>query len=278
MVVRGEMVSFESLHSDEEAISALENIQSSHFIQGLLRSRNNLSPKQLSWVHYLVKDTQISKSPLQKLEDLIREEKINNKFACDLVMNSKKYSLSAKQMFWVKKIVNDWEKENMSSSSGSVQNTEPLNKSENMDPIEKDMLVRIPNFIDVILRMDKAAQKLKKPKIVFEHEGISARFSRDSSGCVTVNINTVTGCIDREGEFQVIDGNVTEEIVTLLCEISADPVAYAAKYGLGSGKCCFCTRPLCDKRALAMGYGKVCAHRYNMPWGEKKLSMSDVLE
>jgi len=40
----------------------------------------------------------------------------------------------------------------------------------------------------------------------------------------------------------------------------------AADYGRWTNKCCFCSQGLKDGRSVALGYGPVCAKRWDLPW------------
>jgi hypothetical protein len=43
----------------------------------------------------------------------------------------------------------------------------------------------------------------------------------------------------------------------------------AAEHGHKTGNCCFCSRPLNDARSTEVGYGPVCADKWELPWGTK---------
>lgn len=52
------------------------------------------------------------------------------------------------------------------------------------------------------------------------------------------------------------------EIVALLDDIEANPLAAAMKYGKLSGRCCSCGRDLTDPSSIAMGIGPICAEKF----------------
>jgi hypothetical protein len=54
-----------------------------------------------------------------------------------------------------------------------------------------------------------------------------------------------------------------------LIQVATDPATHAREYGKLSGRCSFCQTDLTDDRSgssVEMGYGPVCAKRYNLPW------------
>jgi hypothetical protein len=53
-----------------------------------------------------------------------------------------------------------------------------------------------------------------------------------------------------------------------LVALAADPAGVASKFGKLHGKCCFCHKSLSDPASTAVGYGKVCASHYGLPWGD----------
>lgn len=50
--------------------------------------------------------------------------------------------------------------------------------------------------------------------------------------------------------------------------MSADPVGFMAECSKDMDRCCYCNKPLEDKRSKDVGYGGVCARRYGLPWGK----------
>lgn len=81
-----------------------------------------------------------------------------------------------------------------------------------------------------------------------------------------MNGNTFYGSIDPLGKFHQ-NPAAGPEVLQLLSELSADPAGVAKKFGMLTGRCCFCNRPLDDERSTAVGYGPVCADHYGLPWG-----------
>jgi hypothetical protein len=65
------------------------------------------------------------------------------------------------------------------------------------------------------------------------------------------------------------DAAVAAAVVECLKLLDADPAAAAARYGRLTGRCSFCSIPLSDVQSLAVGYGRICARKYGLPYGEK---------
>jgi uncharacterized protein (TIGR02996 family) len=73
--------------------------------------------------------------------------------------------------------------------------------------------------------------------------------------------------------------NETEQ--EFLDNLAADPVGFIAQCGKDMARCCYCNQPLEDPRSKEVGYGKICAGRWGLPWGspeymEKAPSFSKV--
>jgi len=74
------------------------------------------------------------------------------------------------------------------------------------------------------------------------------------------------GRISPDGELFAASA-MTPDILNLVIQFSADPAGVAAAHGRRTGHCCFCTRELSTRESLAVGYGPICAQRYELPWG-----------
>lgn len=51
-------------------------------------------------------------------------------------------------------------------------------------------------------------------------------------------------------------------------ELNKDPGRTAGEWGKLMGRCCFCGLRLSDSRSVEVGYGKICATNWRLPWGE----------
>jgi hypothetical protein len=76
------------------------------------------------------------------------------------------------------------------------------------------------------------------------------------------------GAIDKDGVFRPSQKS-DEDVVAALQEFSRDPIQAATAYGNLKGNCCFCNKPLTDPTSVTVGYGKICAGNYGLPWGVK---------
>lgn len=64
----------------------------------------------------------------------------------------------------------------------------------------------------------------------------------------------------------------------LLTALASDPAGTAAKHGKLTGECCFCSKALDTPESTAVGYGPVCAKKFNLPWGTAKADAAKMLE
>lgn len=130
---------------------------------------------------------------------------------------------------------------------------------------------------------DTAASHLKRPAIVFGVDGVGevklslAGPAAKVPGSINVADNAPYGAgrwfgrIRRDGTFEgSFRAPASDELIASLKVFSADPVAFAARHGHLTGKCCFCNTALTDERSTAVGYGPVCAKHYGLPWGDKQ--------
>lgn len=81
--------------------------------------------------------------------------------------------------------------------------------------------------------------------------------------------NRFFGRISPAGQFELgRDGDpVRQALVALLAKLAAEPAKVAAEFGHVTGHCCFCSLKLTDERSVAVGYGKICAGKFGLPWG-----------
>jgi Family of unknown function (DUF6011) len=75
------------------------------------------------------------------------------------------------------------------------------------------------------------------------------------------------GRVLRNGTFEQRDGS--QALAARLQQFAANPAAVASEHGRLTGRCCFCSLPLTDERSTAVGYGKICADHYGLPWGQR---------
>lgn len=113
---------------------------------------------------------------------------------------------------------------------------------------------------------------LKYPKLTVGIDGANYTFSLagDASknpGFIYVKRNgNYIGKVSPTGEFSTVYGAAAEDREAVN-KFSQNPVAVAGHHGHLTGNCCFCSKKLSDERSTEVGYGKVCAGHYGLPWG-----------
>lgn len=120
---------------------------------------------------------------------------------------------------------------------------------------------------------------LKFPKIRLQVNGQQVCFSlagdrAKQPGSINVTDGGSYGDNKWFGRITV-DGTFTpssscrDDVKALVLAFAADPAKVAAEYGHLTGNCSFCQRALSDERSTEVGYGPVCADRFELPWGVK---------
>lgn len=130
----------------------------------------------------------------------------------------------------------------------------------------------------------KAKGNLKYPKIRLNTESgkpvaVSVSGPRSKYAgmlCVTdggpYGSNVYYGRIGADGHFTMnprVPEEAREEVTALLRKFGSDPVGVAAAHGHLTGNCCFCHKGLTDEKSTSVGYGPVCAKKWELPWGKK---------
>lgn len=121
----------------------------------------------------------------------------------------------------------------------------------------------------------KASSKLKFPKFTIQADDTTLQFSIAGAkskvpGAINVTdggkfgSNTFYGRVLPDGEWQAYAA--TEAITKTIKSFAANPSTVAAKHGRSTGNCCFCTKPLTDKTSVKVGYGKICADNWGLPY------------
>lgn len=135
----------------------------------------------------------------------------------------------------------------------------------------------------VVRLLDRAASKLKWPKLRLKVDGQNVQLGRagDRSrhpGAVNVTDgrgfenSTWFGRINRDGTFTA-SRKTSPEVIALLTELARDPEAVATAYGRETGACCMCGRDLTDARSTERGYGPNCAENWGLPWGGRSADL-----
>jgi len=176
-------------------------------------------------------------------------------FARSLIDQADHRGLSSKQLVWVDKLI----------ERATTPKAAPIDVRE------------IVSFI--------TNAGLKRPQIVLRLGEETVRLSIAGPGSRTpghINVTSADrsyddrkfyGRIGPDGRFDPslsMDGQTQAAIVAALLAIASDPAGTAAKYGHATGECCFCRLPLSDPRSLHVGYGRICARKWGLPYGETK--------
>jgi len=117
----------------------------------------------------------------------------------------------------------------------------------------------------------------KVPSIVFETETARVKFYRQTErsknpGAISLNdggafgSDTWYGSINTDGTFRPTKA-CPAAVKAIVAEFAKDPGAYAATYGKGTSRCCFCAKEITTAESKTVGYGPVCAKNYGLPWG-----------
>ena len=141
--------------------------------------------------------------------------------------------------------------------------------------------VDVGNFDGVIALFDKAKEHLSFPKIRLALEDgqpiVLSVAGNNAAKPGSVNItdgrpfgeNTYFGRVLKDGTWErgrSVNQATMISLTALLSALASHPAETAAAYGKLTGNCCFCRKPLTDTRSTAVGYGKVCASHYSMPY------------
>ncbi len=179
--------------------------------------------------------------------------------------------LTAKQMFYVHKVILDTE-----------HRARELRKKQSPAGTGTQRTVDLGGFRKIAEMFAFASQQLKWPKIIFAlPSGTEVRLTiagpnAKVPGSVTVATGRYGdpngrwyGRINRDGQFEPSQHS-TPEVEEALKAFAADPAAYAGEYGRVTGNCCFCARTLTDERSVEVGYGPICSAKWGLPWGDSE--------
>ena len=149
-------------------------------------------------------------------------------------------------------------------------------------PLASAPKVTVGNLDGIIALFDRAAKHLKFPAVVLSVRGtdLGIRVSRAGDRAKLPGTLNVTSAERNDSEYGrtwygrvTLDGQFSPSrdaipaIATALQAFAAAPAKVASEYGRLTGICCFCRKALTDERSTAVGYGKICAGHYGLPWG-----------
>ena len=272
--VKGELVEFNSSYSHDVCIERLRsyvdtNKLTNSFARSLVsqvRNGKTLSNDQMTWAHKLLHDHEAIEeaNARRKAEAAAQAQVAQDEARRQAQVAQDEARAAARDGVYVKEMV-----------ANMFKNIVVTSENER----KQELVKTIPSFEVLVGMLNKAALKLQKPKIVFKVGFVDLQFDRRSETQVSVSsFGSFNGMIINDVFVLGYGANITPEIVTVMTDIASDPIAFAKKYGMGTGHCCFCTRPLCEEHSIAAGYGPSCARNYGMPWGGKlKLPVKRVL-
>jgi hypothetical protein len=176
-------------------------------------------------------------------------------FAQSLLDQAERRGLSAKQLDWVGRL------------AGRA-----------MEPRAKAI-----TFKGIVAFMDHAAVLVTRPHLTLLAADFEIRLSIAGPKSRTPGLINVTsahrsyeervfyGRIGLDGRFEPSlspEPETQTAIMACLVALDANPTEAVAAYGKLTGHCAFCDLPLSDFRSLAVGYGRICARKYGLPYGE----------
>lgn len=161
-----------------------------------------------------------------------------------------------------------------------------------------EAVVQHENQMDGVFALFASAKgqgQLKFPKIrlIVKGEGFTRHYRLSVAGERSRNPGSITivlgeerdyvGRISTDGIFFPAYGVLLDNhpgLIEKLTDLANDPEGVAREYGHLTGSCCFCGLTLTDERSTEVGYGPVCAGKWNLPWGGKRqeLAMVEVAE
>ena len=108
---------------------------------------------------------------------------------------------------------------------------------------------------------------LKFPDIIFRtSEGTVRWFLGKNGDIIVVCGRMIVGLITVDNVL-LKRRSMTERTRQLCLVLCTDPIAAAALWGQKTMTCCFCHRALETPQSVSVGYGPVCAQRWDLPWG-----------
>lgn len=127
-------------------------------------------------------------------------------------------------------------------------------------------------FPGILALLNTARNAGKKfPKIKLDVSGKRVVLALNRAGKVNVTdgraygSNLFYGAIQDDGGFR--PSRVAGSILDTLTALEADPQRVASQHGIATGECCFCARELTTRESRSVGYGKICAGKFDLPWG-----------
>jgi hypothetical protein len=200
-------------------------------------------------------------SSLRQLYANGRIPESDKNFINSLLRAADNRGLSIKQAAWVDKLVDRFTRPPASAQtpvqlSGMSGVVALLTKARENGLKFPKLWLKLPLGDD--LRITIAGERSKTPGFLVLTDG-------EAFGS-----NRYYGRISPDGQLTIgKDGHVCEtNLVELLMRLGQDPARVAAEFGHLTGHCCFCSLQLTDERSTVVGYGRICAGKFGLPWGK----------
>ncbi len=178
-------------------------------------------------------------------------------FAQSLLEQAAGRGLSAKQFAWVDRLVA--RAVTPPATIGSIAGIVALMEGAIERGAKRPKIrLRTPEGLDVVLAI--AGPSSREPGSVLV------------LGAGSFGDRAYYGRVSKDGTFNPgrdATPEASPAVIALLRAMATDPAGTAAAYGRLTGACCFCSIDLSDPTSVDVGYGRICARKFGLPWGAR---------
>ena len=132
------------------------------------------------------------------------------------------------------------------------------------------MRVGVPGFESARDFLLNSAVESPRLKFKLDNITLTVRLNRSKSNNVTCDMRRdgmkAGFCVITPGGVATKFMDASKLFLEAIARFNENPGAFAAENGRRTGTCCFCSRLLTESRSVEVGYGPVCAEKYNLPW------------
>lgn len=146
------------------------------------------------------------------------------------------------------------------------------------EPVQPTKMEEVGSFSKVLALFAKAKTHLQFPKITLQVDDQPVALTVAGAKSVAPGTVQVTdgkpygqnvwfGRVDPSGvwtQSRKADESTLAKVRELLKAMGENPAGTAKKYGMLTGRCCFCQLKLTDKHSTAAGFGRTCAKNYDL--------------